>query len=592
MSPKFISDSDMTALEASQPKRVISDDEMAQMERAQSPQKQPVADLATQGAAALEGFGQAATAGYLPQIGAAVGALIPNPARTVNEKLKAQGFKIQEAPDNYVTRRDELIRRGESLQKQAPVASAAGSVAGLAAGIPIMGMGAGRMPGLAKVALGTGKMLPVAAPVARLAEAGLQAKGLGLLGRTAQAGAGGAIQAGVMNPGDVEGQINPLQLEQRGEQAKVGGLLGGGLPLAGKIVGGAGSLVGSIPERLKTLGETRGAAALGLFQKHINKMAKESGLAEDKVRELGRFAIKNKLAVAGDEAIDIAKKSYELQKNIGKKIGSLYDEVDTVLASKEISKDAQEELKKTALERDAIANDFDAFVRDKFKNKRQAAEIISAAEKEVEALKSHAKDVFLVRDLQDYKQSLDEVIYSNKSALSAVPPASKEATKLMRDFVKDRMTARIEAIDKAIGNDATKQLKTLNKEYGLAAKASEISNDRVASELGNNMGSLTDKIAAGSGFAAGLASSDSPEDAIMRGALGLSLGGVSKAARVYGRPLATAGALKAGELAEKIPSNLPSVMKKGAGLIQGSPASAGALASRALIDRKNEKRPK
>lgn len=161
--------------------------------------------------AALSGFGQSASMGYLPQLQAATETGIVDPLTkllgkvgigpgAVNEQLKASGATLPDSP-SYVEARDRALQQQEQLRKAHPVATAAGSVGGTIATTPIMG-------------------------------AGLKALGIG--GNALKATvAAGALQGGLYNPGDVAGEISPLQVSERAK----GAAIGAAIPIAMKGIG-------------------------------------------------------------------------------------------------------------------------------------------------------------------------------------------------------------------------------------------------------------------------------------------------------------------------------------------------------------------
>ncbi len=123
--------------------------------------------------AGIESFGQAATAGYLPQLQAGVSQAIPSPSQSVDEKLRQQGFQINQPEDSYISNRDRFIQRGKQLSEENPEASLAGTAAGIGASMLVPGGAAG---GIGKAALR------------------------------------GAAQGALYNPGDEEGKVDALQL--------------------------------------------------------------------------------------------------------------------------------------------------------------------------------------------------------------------------------------------------------------------------------------------------------------------------------------------------------------------------------------------
>lgn len=222
--------------------------------------------------AALESFGNAATLGYLPQLQAAAGRLMPNPSAGVDAELEAKGFKISK-PDGYVQARDENIRRHAQQKADFPLATTAGSVAG---------------------AVGGGLMLPM----------GALAKGATLGAKALQGAKAGAAMGGLMNPGDVQGDVTLMPVE-RLKNAAAGGALGAAIPAAMDLLGkGAGfaakklssALTGVDPGDIKTYAARTDA---------VNKMIKESGgdmtEASDRVRTELQSAIRSKRQSLGGE---------------------------------------------------------------------------------------------------------------------------------------------------------------------------------------------------------------------------------------------------------------------------------------------------
>lgn len=187
-----------------------------------------VVDVAGAGQAALESFGNAATLGYLPQLQAAVGKLMPNPTADVDADLAAQGFKVSQPEQGYLELRDENLARQAQQKVDFPNATKAGTVAGIAA--------------------------------TALVPAGVAAKGATLAAKAAQGAKVGAVMGAVANPGDVEGEIAPLQLEERSRNAALGGALGAAGTVA---VEGGSQLVEAAIKGLRTGAAKSATRALG-----------------------------------------------------------------------------------------------------------------------------------------------------------------------------------------------------------------------------------------------------------------------------------------------------------------------------------------
>lgn len=146
--------------------------------------------------AALEGYGNTATLGYLPQLQAGsemgmekLAKLFGAGPEAEDDKLRAQGFKVPE--HTYVQERDANIARQQQEESEHPIAATAGKAAGIAATSMLPGVSA--------------------------------AKGAGFLARTGAAAANGALQGAAYNPGDEKGVVDPLQAKDRAINAGIGG---------------------------------------------------------------------------------------------------------------------------------------------------------------------------------------------------------------------------------------------------------------------------------------------------------------------------------------------------------------------------------
>jgi hypothetical protein len=184
----------------------------------------------TQGQAALEGFGQGASLGYLPQLQAAAAPLQDSILEKVaSTKLGAdllgvpKGSEVEEG--SYVERRDANIKRQQKLASENPMTYGGAALAG----------------GLATGIATTGLM-----PSAGAATAG---------GRIRNAALAGAAYGGAMNPGDVEGEVNlvqaPERIENAGKGLAIGGVLGTGFEVAAKGLQSGARGVESVAAKLK-----------------------------------------------------------------------------------------------------------------------------------------------------------------------------------------------------------------------------------------------------------------------------------------------------------------------------------------------------
>lgn len=192
MAKDFLTDEEMAALSGDT--GVISDEQMAQLE-AQHTAPTPKSDGGGAGMAALEGFGQTATLGYLPQLQA----MAEKPMAKVMDFFT--GNNVAEQMPDYVQRRDENIQRQAQQASAHPMASMAGKAAGIGATL--------------------------------LAPGAAAAKGAGAAAKIGRGAAMGAAQGAAYNPGDQEGVVDPVQVSERTQNALLGGLTGGALSSVG-----------------------------------------------------------------------------------------------------------------------------------------------------------------------------------------------------------------------------------------------------------------------------------------------------------------------------------------------------------------------
>jgi hypothetical protein len=504
--------------------------------------------------ARIEGFGQKAASGWLPQLQGAVSQLIPDPGAELDEQLKEEGFNVQGPDLGYVAQRDRFIKRGEQLREEAPGAFMQGEISGLIAGSAPMAGALTKIPGLAKPAAG-------------------------ILGRVAQGAAGGALTGVVQNPGDVEGQAG-IRPSDHLEAAKEGALFGGafqGAAEAGKGLLGFG-------KKLKGAAELRGAGAVGASKKDLKNFIKSDriGDAGKKARDIGRYALDTDLAMPGDDIKDIAERVGARREEVGKKLGSLYQEI----AGPAGTVDAQ-----------SLSSEFLESVGKKYSGEIDSGDVVALAEKAATQLNKLGPNASMDQLLK-FRKSVDDMIPYGKG-LPAIEKTNKKVLTDLRRLVQERIDNQIEAVGQGAGRQYLNELKTLNKDYSRLSDIDEIARDRLAGELGNNMFSLTDKIfaasafpgiGAGTGVATGLLTGETDTgDLLERATIGAGLGLASKGARTYGRPLVTKGLDAAGglldipqQLIDRLtPAQLEAIAQEAqkAGLL--NPAAIGSIGARA-----------
>jgi hypothetical protein len=199
--------------------------------------------------AAIEGFGQGASMGYLPELQALAGKLMPDPNAKLDAGLKKMGFDVQQGKETYTQLRDENVKRQDALSKSNPVAYYGSMVGGAVATAPAI--------------------------EAALTKAAPSLAGLSLAKRAA---ATGAVMGAAANPGSTEGEIAPIQPLERGKNAVLGAGLGFGLSKLGQAVSSARAAL-KAPAAAGAAGEVVDDA-IPLLQKKINAAKIEAAAKE------------------------------------------------------------------------------------------------------------------------------------------------------------------------------------------------------------------------------------------------------------------------------------------------------------------------
>lgn len=216
--------------------------------------------------AALEGFGEGATLGYLNNLQA----LAEKPITAIGNAIT--GLDVQ--ADDYVTARDKANRRQQQLQEENPGSFGAGQVAGTIAS---------------------------SIPVARAAQ------GATALARAGQAARAGAVYGGLQNTEETEGKLGGLDLPQRIENSAMGALTGAGASLgtdalmkgAGAAARAVGNTRQAVGRYFKKGGESLAENATGATRTQAEKFGKGSG----------RYLLDNKIVGFGDDVENIAEKA-------------------------------------------------------------------------------------------------------------------------------------------------------------------------------------------------------------------------------------------------------------------------------------------
>lgn len=443
------------------------------------------------GAAGLQGFGQGGTLGYLPQLQAGFGYGV--------EKLSELAGGGPATP--YEDLKKYFQTRGENLQEQHPLATAAGNVAGAAATLPLI-------PGGAAV------------------------KGAGTIAKLGKAALAGAAYGGLSNPNVESTEQDPYaNLKARLNNAAIGGVTGA----AGEgLISGIGGLV----KTGEKYAEKAVVKQIGANAGQIKRILKK-----DELPKIEGFLTQEKLISPGTSLENVADRSKEILAEDGPKIGALYDEVASTGMA------------------DISGRDLAAQILKEAKNATRAnanqAQVLSEIKSAIKPLKKMGDNVNIV-DLHNYRKSLDENIDWTQATKErgAVQKAYVDA----RNTVADKIKSTIERLDQMLGGEQLKVLKALNERYSAASTVNNIATQGVARETAKAfMGHGV--IGAGAGVgAAGIEyrRTHDPLQALGAGILGAA---AVTGARKFGTPLGYYGGKALSQLAKpaRAASNNPAL---------------------------------
>ena len=275
----------------------------------------------------VQGAGNFAAAGYVPELTGAVGKMIPDPGAGTDAQLKAKGFTITQPAFNGETTDDSRAMQ-KQMAADSPYSYYGGGAVGAIASAPVYGA-ALKGAGIAKTI----------APAA--ADAGFMAKAGNLVSRGVQAGKEGAAISFASNPNTQVGDSG-FNLGQRGANAAVGGLVTSAIPVAGDLIkGGASAAKWGGTKLLSNFGGVNPQVIneYAQFSNRINSAPSVDALKNISDEAVGKLAADvdaNKLTV--DQAQDAYKGLQSDLKDAYRTQG--YDARDAVSSAQQTVKDA------------------------------------------------------------------------------------------------------------------------------------------------------------------------------------------------------------------------------------------------------------
>lgn len=453
---------------------------------------------------ALESFGDVVSFGYLPQLQAAAEKVTTPIFETVT------GQEVE--PSSYVEERDAAIRRMKRGAKLNPKSAATGAVGGLAASA------------LATPGFGLAK---------------------GLLGAAGKGALTGGFYGAVQNPGDVEGVVDPLQLEAREAGAKkgalMGGLIGGGMKAGEKVAG----VFRKAPGSLQKAAESEAVRQTGVMLKEMRAIQ-----GRGQTGKLGKWLLDNKVVQAGDSFDDVAAKAKAIKDRAGAELDDIYSNA-YAKAQKNIEKLPPEKAAKYAEQWAKAgfspARDKDklvAMVAEKMKGEVDGQSAVRAVENYLdELIEGFGDKQFTPKMANEIKSAIDRKINYARNPLSKQPQVEK-AFQILRRNLAATIEKEISLLGKMAGEKkAAARLKATNQNFGFAKQVGQIAEDKLNREMVNASWGLLDRTgaAAGAGIGAGvgaLATGDFQGSGIGSVVGGAGLGLLSNVGRARGHGVA------------------------------------------------------
>lgn len=415
------------------------------------------------GQTALEHFGNGAAFGYLPQLQAvaekgvdAISSAKDKVLQTIgldelasiDAQLRQKGFKLPEK--TYTEVRDENVKRLAQEKKDHPNVALASELAG------------GVATGIA-----TGGLMP---------EVGAAETIAGKIAQGAWHGAKtGAVYGAASNPGDVEGEISPLQFGERYENAKRGAkygtLIGAAVPVVAKAIESGSDAVSNTAGKLKKLAEKSAVNATGATGKEATKFSDNAG------REL----LDRGIVKFGDSQEKIAGRASAAVEEANKQIDTALSDLENKGVKVDANKIYDSVRKKiTELKADPSKADISGILEKELDNLVNATEAKGTTQ-------------FGVKEAEEIKRG-----YGRKAGNWADPEksmAGKEMYQTYRKGVEDAATAK--------APETAKLFEQGKKSYGLLAPIQEAAERRASTTAQSPAGGLADISAALAGFLKG-----------------------------------------------------------------------------------------
>jgi hypothetical protein len=284
----------------------------------------------------------------------------------------------------------------------------------------------------------------------------------------------GAVVGGLSGLGASEGDLS-ADLTNAAQGAALGGVFGKALDVAAPLAQKGAQALGN---KAEDLANRMAARAIGAERGTVKKL----GL--DKVKDIGRYALDNKLL--SSDAEEMLARNEALKSRAGQMMGDVYSQIDEAGASTfnplEVASKVDEQI--------------GGFYRSPI-NKGETAQL----ENTLEAILMRGDKAIPLKDAQVLKQELGKV------AKWKMTPDPSDKELMARDayrVVSDAIDKATEEGAKSINKEGLTELLSQGKKlYSSAMGAEELLLNKVAREQGNKLVSLTDNIASSGAAASG-----------------------------------------------------------------------------------------
>lgn len=469
------------------------------------------------GEAAIQGFGKGipVIGTYLPHLQAATMKGIGE----AHDLFADENHKWLNPDDTYTKLRDEMIKRDDKLYDDNPVSYGAGYAGGLVSGsIASSGL---INKGLEKMGI-------------KAAE-----KGAPLLDKMISGAKGGAATGVAMgalsNPGDVEGELSPLQLEDRGKNAAIAGLMGG-------VLSGVAPAIG---EGIKKVGNSIKDKAERLAYKSMGPYAREAikDTARDQISSTGRALLDE--GVVGGKPTSYEGLSDRAEAALNKKGAEIGQYMDDLSAAEKKLTDGVPGIVPSGTEvgptqagvsRKAVADK----LREQLINPNTEIPGVAAKNKAVEAMISNFEnggdDLIPILKSEELKRSIGKEIKWDRLPNADIP-LEEQVNRGLYNNMRQGVEDAAQFLEDKVGGPDVGKFQKLKSDYGALERGVNMSTKRAAKDSVNRFLSPTDYLTGGIGAAGGFASGDGIEDRLKKAAMGFSLGLANKGARLYGNQL-------------------------------------------------------